>query len=83
MKYLFIFLLFFASCQKECIEPRVIGMIEMTPNPDDPNRLVWKNLGYRQYGRYFQTIQAKTFEYRDTVFITEIPLRNVINFYPL
>lgn len=82
MKYLFILLLFFASCE-ECIEPQVIGFIEMTPNPDAEERLIFKQLGYRQYGRYFRTEQTKTFEYRDTVFVTEIPLRNVLNFYPL
>ena len=55
----------------------------MTPNPDDPDRLVFKHLGYRQYGRYFRTVQTQTFEYRDTVFVSEIPKRNVLNFYPL
>ena len=83
MKYLFVFLLFFTSCQKDCIEPKVVGIIEMTPNPDDPDRLIFKHLGYRQYGRYFRTVQTQTFEYRDTVFVSEIPLRNVLNFHPL
>jgi len=55
----------------------------MTPNPDGPDRLIFKQLGYRQYGRYFRTVQTQTFEERDTVFVTEIPLRNVLNFYPL
>lgn len=83
MKYLFVFLLFFASCQKDCTEPQVVGVIEMTPNPDDSDRLIFKHLGYRQYGRYFRTVQTQTFEYRDTVFVSEIPKRNVLNFYPL
>ena len=83
MKYLFIFLLFLASCDDSCIEPQVVGVIEMTPNPDDPDRLIFKHLGYRQYGRYFRTVQTQTFEYRDTVFVSEIPKRNVLNFYPL
>ena len=83
MKYLFIILLALTSCQKDCIEPQVVGVIEMTPNPDDSDRLIFKQLGYRQYGRYFSTVQTQTFEYRDTVFVSEIPLRNVLNFYPL
>lgn len=82
MRYLFIFLLFFASCD-DCIEPQVVGVIEMTPNPDAEERLIFKHLGYRQYGRYFQTVQTQTTNYKDTVFVTEIPLRNVLNFYPL
>ncbi len=82
MKYLFILLLALSSCD-DCIEPQVVGIIEMTPNPDAQERLVFKHLGYRQYGRYFRTEQTKTFEYRDTVFVTEIPLRNVLNFRPL
>ena len=83
MKYLLIILLALTSCQKDCIEPQVIGVIEMTPNPDDPDRLIFKQLGYRQYGRYFRTVQTQTFEERDTVFVSEIPKRNVLNFYPL
>lgn len=81
MKYLFILLLFFASCE-ECIEPQVVGVIEMTPNPDDSDRLIFKHLGYRQYGRYFRTVQTQTYG-GDTVFVSEIPKRNVLNFYPL
>ena len=81
MKYLFIFLLFFASCE-DCIEPQVVGVIEMTPNPDAEERLIFKHLGYRQYGRYFRTEQTQTYG-GDTVFVTEIPKRNVLNFYPL
>ena len=83
MKYLFIILLFLTSCQKDCIEPQVVGIIEMTPNPDAQELIKFKHLGYRQYGRYFRTEQTKTFKERDTVFVTEIPLRNVLNFYPL
>ncbi len=83
MKYLLILLLTLASCQKDCIEPQVVGIIEMTPNPGAQERLVFKHLGYRQYGRYFRTEQTKTFEERDTVFVTEIPLKNVLNFYEL
>lgn len=81
MKYLFVFLLFFASCE-ECIEPQVVGVIEMTPNPDAEERLIFKHLGYRQYGRYFRTEQTQTYS-GDTVFVSEIPLRNVLNFWPL
>ncbi len=83
MKYLLILFLFLASCQKDCIEPQVVGIIEMTPNPDAQELIKFKHLGYRQYGRYFRTEQTKTFEERDTVFITEIPLKNVLNFFPL
>jgi len=83
MKYFLILFLFLTSCQKDCIEPQVVGIIEMTPNPDDPDRLIFKQLGYRQYGRYFRTVQTQTFEERDTVFVSEIPKRNVLNFYPL
>ena len=83
MKYLLIILLALTSCQKDCIEPQVVGVIEMTPNPDDPDYLIFKHLGYRQYGRYFRTVQTQTFEERDTVFVSEIPKRNVLNFYPL
>lgn len=83
MKYLLIILLALTSCQKDCIEPQVVGIIEMTPNPDDPDRLIFKHLGYRQYGRYFRTVQTQTFEERDTVFVSEIPKRNVLNFWPL
>jgi hypothetical protein len=82
MKYLLILFLFLPSCE-ECIEPQVVGIIEMTPNPDAQERLTFKHLEYRQYGRYFRTEQTKTFEERDTVFVTEIPLPNVLNFYPL
>lgn len=82
MKYLFIILLALTSCQKDCIEPQVVGVIEMTPNPDAEERLVFKHLGYRQYGRYFRTEQTQTYG-GDTVFVSEIPLRNVLNFYPL
>jgi len=83
MKYLLIIILALTSCQKDCMEPQVVGVIEMTPNQDDPDRLIFKHLGYRQYGRYFRTVQTQTFEERDTVFVSEIPLRNVLNFYPL
>ncbi len=65
------------------MEPQVVGVIEMTPNPDATPRIEFKQLGYRQYGRYFRTVQTQTFEYRDTVFVSEIPKRNVLNFYPL
>ena len=41
MKYLFIILLALTSCQKDCIEPQVVGVIEMTPNPDDSDRLIF------------------------------------------
>lgn len=82
MKYLFIILLALTSCQKDCIEPQIVGVIEMTPNPDDPDRLIFKHLGYRQYGRYFRTVQTQTYG-GDTVFVSEIPKRNVLNFYPL
>lgn len=83
MKYLLVLFLFLTSCQKDCIEPQVVGIIVMTPNPDGPDVIIFKQLGFRQYGRYFRTVQTKTFEYRDTVFVDEIPKRNVLNFYEL
>lgn len=82
MRYLLILLLALTSCE-DCIEPQVVGIIEMTPNPDAEELIKFKHLGYRQYGRYFRTEQTKTFEERDTVFVTEIPSRNVLNFYEL
>jgi hypothetical protein len=81
MKYLFILFLFLSSCE-DCIEPQVVCIIEMTPNPDAQELIKFKHLGYRQYGRYFRTEQTQTYG-GDTVFVTEIPLKNVLNFYPL
>lgn len=82
IKYLLIPLLALSSCQKDCIEPQIVGFIEMTPNPDAEERLIFKHLDYQQYGRYFRTEQTRTTD-RDTVFVTEVPLRNVLSFYPL
>lgn len=92
MKNLLIFLILATvlACTPETLTVKVPGTLTVTPNPDALEYLEFDVDGYALYSdlptRYFRETATQTNNATgkrvDTVFVTEIPIRNVVKFTP-